>query len=325
MPATRPFRFGLQAFEAISASDWKETARAAESLGYGTLFTTDHYFGPGEISERTGHRPVDVAPLAAMAFAASATSTLRVGCRVFSADYHNPVVLAKELATLDFLSDGRVEAGMGAGWVAAEYEGIGLEMDRPGIRIARLGETIGLLRAHWAGEPLDVAGEYVRASGFSGRPLPAQEGGIPIMVGGGASKILHLAGALADVVSINFDNSSGKLGATSVASATADRTAEKLSWVREGAGDRFDRIELEIGAYFVVVTDRPEAALDSMAARFGVEPEHFASHPHALIGTVDSVCDLLRQRREQYGFSYITVAQRHLEEFAPIVARLAGT
>jgi alkanesulfonate monooxygenase SsuD/methylene tetrahydromethanopterin reductase-like flavin-dependent oxidoreductase (luciferase family) len=126
---TRPFRFGLQAFEASSGSAWTETARRAEALGYCTLFTTDHHFGPGEISTSSGHRPVDVAPISAMTMAAAVTTTLRVGCRVFCVDYHQPVVLAKELATVDFLTDGRVEAAFGAGWVAAEYEGLGIPMD----------------------------------------------------------------------------------------------------------------------------------------------------------------------------------------------------
>ena len=147
---TRPFRFGLQAFEASSGSAWTETARRAEALGYCTLFTTDHHFGPGEISTSSGHRPVDVAPISAMTMAAAVTTTLRVGCRVFCVDYHQPVVLAKELATVDFLTDGRVEAAFGAGWVAAEYEGLGIPMDTAGVRIARLAEWIELVRS-WAG------------------------------------------------------------------------------------------------------------------------------------------------------------------------------
>src|SRR6478672_5528866 len=126
---TRPFRFGLQAFEASSGAAWAETARRAEALGYGTLFTTDHHFGPGDIAASSGHRPVDVAPISAMTMAAAVTTTLRVGCRVFCVDYHHPVVLAKELATVDVLSEGRLEVGLGAGWITAEYEGLGVRMD----------------------------------------------------------------------------------------------------------------------------------------------------------------------------------------------------
>ena len=146
MTSTRPFRFGLQAFTVSSGKEWLDIARRAEDLGYCTLFTTDHYFGPGDISDSTGHRPVDVAPIAAMMAAAGVTTDLRVGCRVFAVDYHNPNVLAKELATIDFLTEGRLEVGLGAGWVAAEYDGLGIPMDRPGVRIDRLAETVELVR-----------------------------------------------------------------------------------------------------------------------------------------------------------------------------------
>jgi probable F420-dependent oxidoreductase len=321
----RPFRFAVQAFEATSSKDWLDTARRVEGLGYTTLFTTDHYFGPGSIAETSGHRPVDVAPIAAMTAAAMVTNDLRVGCRVFNVDLHQPVVLAKELATLDMLSDGRVEVGLGAGWVQAEYEGLGVPMDRAGVRIERLGEVVGLIRAHWSGEELAVDGKYVHAHGFSGLPAPVQTPHPPIFIGGGREKILTLAGRVADIVSFNFDNSAGKLGASSVASSGADETAQKLEWVRAGAGDRFDEIELEIGAYFVAVKDDPGPSITAMAQRFGVSEEALGAHPHALIGTVDSICDALQERRERFGLSYVTVAQRNMEEFAPVVTRLTGT
>jgi probable F420-dependent oxidoreductase len=320
----RPFRFAAQAFEAKSGKEWSEVARRTEDLGYSTLFTTDHYFGPGPIAETSGHRPVDVAPIAAMTAAAAVTTDLRVGCRVFNVDLHQPVVLAKEMATLDMLSEGRLEVGLGAGWVAAEYEGLGVPMDRPGVRIARLGEVVELLKAHWSGQDVAVDGTYVHASGFAGLPLPVQQPHPPIFIGGGRERILTLAGRLADIVSFNFDNSAGRLGAASVASSGASETAQKLDWVRAGAGDRFDEIELEIGAYFVAVNDDPGATITAMASRFGVSEEEFASHPHALLGSVDTICDTLQERRERYGFSYVTVAQRNMDEFAPVVARLSG-
>ena len=321
----RPFRFSVQAFEAESGRQWTDTARRAEDLGYSALFATDHYFGPGDISATSGHRPVDVAPLTAMTAAAMATTRLRVGCRVFCVDYHNPVVLAKELATLDMLSEGRVEVGLGAGWVAAEYEGLGITMDRPGVRIERLAEAVEVLKAHWDGKPLDIHGRYVRASGFAGRPQPVQQPHPPIFIGGGAPRVLTLAGRLADIVSINFNNAAGKLGAGSVASSTRDATEEKISWIREGAGDRFGDIELEIASYFVAISEDPRDALEAMARRFGVTPEALSEHPHALIGSVPEVCDRLEQRRSELGVSYINVAQRSMEAFAPVVARLAGT
>ena len=130
----RPFRFGLQAFEASTADQWFSLVRHVEELGYSTLFTSDHYFGPGAISEATGHRPVDLAPLTSIAAAAAISSTLRIGCRVFAVDFHHPVVLAKEMATLDMLSEGRLEVGLGAGWVREEYDGLGVPMASPGVR-----------------------------------------------------------------------------------------------------------------------------------------------------------------------------------------------
>jgi probable F420-dependent oxidoreductase len=320
----RPFRFSVQAFEATSAKQWTELARQAEDLGYSTLFTTDHYFGPGEISATSGHRPVDVAPLSAMMSAAAVTERLRVGCRVSCVDYHNPVVLAKELATIDLLSEGRLEAGLGAGWVAAEYDGIGIPMDGPGVRIERLAEVVSLLKAHWSGDDINIDGKYVHAHGFAGRPIPVQKPHPPIFIGGGSPRILRLAGRLADIVSLNFNNASGRLGSSSVMSSGAAETEEKISWIRDGAGDRFDQIEIEIGAYFVGVGDGAGAQLDAMAARFGVSADEFASHPHAFFGSVDQICELLLERRERFGVSYVTVAQRHLDEFGPVIAAMAG-
>lgn len=145
------------------------------------------------------------------------------------------------------------------------------------------------------------------------------------MIGGGSPKILGLAGRMADIVSINFDNSSGTLGSASVLSSGVDQTANKIEWIRDGAGDRFDALEIEIGAYFVAVGDDAGSQLDAIAGRFGVPTVEFAAHPHALFGSVGQICDTLVERREKYGASYITVAQRHLDEFAPVVAAMAGT
>jgi hypothetical protein len=137
--------------------------------------------------------------------------------------------------------------------------------------------------------------------------------------------VLRLAGRLADIVSINFNNAAGQLGAGSVASSTQDATMEKIGWIREGAGDRFGDIELEIAAYFVAISDDPAEAVAAMARRFGVSPDVLAVHPHALIGPVSQICDRLEQRRGELGVSYVNVAQRSMEAFAPVVARLAGT
>ncbi len=193
------------------------------------------------------------------------------------------------------------------------------------MRIARLAEVVGLLKAHWSGEEVDVDGTYVHAHGFAGRPLPVQKPHPPIFIGGGSPKILRLAGELADIVSLNFNNAAGKLGSGSVASATLSATLEKLEWVRAGAGSRYDDIELEVAAYFVAVQDDPSAAVEAMATRFGVSTEELLEHPHALLGSVEEICERLQRRRAELGISYINVAQRNMDAFAPVVARLAGT
>jgi alkanesulfonate monooxygenase SsuD/methylene tetrahydromethanopterin reductase-like flavin-dependent oxidoreductase (luciferase family) len=193
------------------------------------------------------------------------------------------------------------------------------------VRIDRLAEVVQLLKAHWSGEQLEVSGTHVHAHGFAGRPIPVQRPHPPILVGGGAPKVLRLAGAVADIVSINYNNAAGKLGSTSVASSTQAATEQKIGWIRQGAGERFGSIELEIAAYFVAIQDDVGDAVEAMAKRFGVPPEDLVRHPHALIGSVDHVCETLQRRRDQLGVSHINVAQRNMEQFAPVVARLAGT
>ncbi len=148
MSSSRPFRFAVQSFSADSSKDWRERARRVEQLGYSTLHLADHFVGPGEVVNRTNHPVQVLAAVPAMAVAAEATSTLRVGCRVFCIDYHHPAVLAKEAATLDFLSDGRLELGLGAGWLRAEYEAASILFDPAPVRVARLEETIGAIKAH---------------------------------------------------------------------------------------------------------------------------------------------------------------------------------
>ncbi|WP_322750366.1 MULTISPECIES: TIGR03621 family F420-dependent LLM class oxidoreductase [unclassified Frankia] len=325
MSRAKPFRFGLQAYQATSAEQWRALAREAEQLGYSTFHLADHYFGPGPLEAETRHPVQDLAAIPAMAVAAAETETIRIGCRVLCIDYHLPAVLAKELATLDFLSGGRLEIGLGAGWIEAEYRAMGIRWDRPGVRLQRLEEVIDLLEAHFGGEQIAVAGTHVQVSGYQGVPAPVQTPRPPFMVGGGGERILRLAGRRADIVSLNFDNRSGRIGSDGVGSSTADATDRKIGWVREGAGDRFERLELEIAAYFTMVGVDPPKAQAHLSGALGLPPETLADHPHVLAGSVDEICERLVARRERYGISYVTVGARVLEDFAPVVARLAGT
>ena len=314
----KPFRFAISSSAAASGTAWRELARKAEDLGYSTLHVSDHYV------DQASNGGQMLAAIPAMAMAAAVTTTLRVGARVLCIDYHQPAVLAKSMATLDLLSDGRLELGLGAGWVASEYEAMGLAMDDAPTRIARLADTVTFMKAFFTGETLDMAGPHVTAKNYKGQPVPVQQPGPPIIIGGGARKVLTYAGQVADIVSFNFDNRQGFVGPQGVQSSSATAMDDKIAWVRAGAGARFDQLELEVGAYFTTVTDTPGPVAQKMGEMFGLSPEDMADHPNALIGTVDEICDRLEARRERYGFSYVTVADRNADAFAPVVARLAG-
>lgn len=320
----RSFRFAVQSFSAPDARTWRERARRVEALGYSALHLADHFIGPGPALAAGNHPVQTLAAVPAMAVAAEATRTLRVGCRVFCIDYRHPVVFAKEAATLDLLSEGRLELGLGAGWLRSEYEATGLGFDSAATRIERLGEVIGLLRAHFAGAPLAIHGKHVHAQGFAGVPAPVQQPHPPLMIGGGSRRVLSLAAREADIVSFNFDNRSGAIGPAGVASASAEGTAAKLAWVREAAGARFGSLELEIGAYFTFVTDSAAQLAGGIGRALGLSADEMLRHPHALIGSVEAISDALLERRERYGISYVTVPDTALETFAPVVARLAG-
>ncbi len=320
---THPFRFLVQSYAPSSPDDWREQARRAEALGYAAFHVADHYIGPGPALSATGHPVQVVAAIPAMAVAAEATSTIRIGCRVLCVDYHQPVVLAKELATIGWFADGRLDIGLGAGWLAGEYEAMGIAFDTAGTRIDRLAETIELMRAFGAGGPVDVQGKHVHATGFEAIPVPPEAP--RLMIGGGSRRVLRLAGATADIVSINFDNRSGRIGLEGLASGTAEGTAEKVAWIREGAGARFDDLDLEIAAYFTIVTDDRAGTVDAMGPMFGLTPEQFGAHPHALVGDIDQIVDTLVERRARYGISTVTVGADVMDVFAPAVARLAGT
>ena len=321
---SHPFRFGLQAYAPESGRQWRELARKAESSGFSSFHLADHIIGPGPALAATGHPVQTVAAIPAMAVAAEATSTIKVGCRVLCVDYRNPVMLAKEVATLDFFSEGRLELGLGAGWLQGEYEAVGIAFDRAGVRLDRFEEVIGLLRASFAEGELNIDTPHVHAVGFEAVPKPFTKSGPPIMIGGGAQRILTIAGREADIVSLNFNNASGKLGAEGIGSSTAEHTDQKIQWIRNGAGERFDQIEIEIAAYFTVVTPDGAGTRAKMAPMFGMTPEVFAEHPNVLIGSVDEICDRIIERRERFGISYTSFGASVMDSVIPVVERLSG-
>lgn len=322
---TRPFRFAVQSYTAASAAEWRSQVRKAEDLGFSALHLADHVIGPGPALTPTNHPVQHLAAVPAMGMAIECTERMRVGCRVFCCDYRNPALFAKELATLDLLSGGRLEIGLGAGWLANEYDAMGVPFQRPGARIDRLVETLAVLRACFGEGEVDVRGQHVHAVGFEGVPKPVQRPGPPVMIGGGSRRVLGVAGREADIVSLNFDNSSGRIGPEGVGSSTADATAEKIEWIKAGAGERFDDLELETAAYFTVVTDDRDGTLGRMADVLGLSPDELAEHPNALVGPIVQLCDQLVERRERYGISYVTFGYTVVDQVAPIVDRLAGT
>jgi len=313
MAHPRKFRFGVTALSAASGAEIREKAQKIEDLGYSTLFMADHF------------ADTVLAPMVAISFAAAATTTLRVGHLVLGNDYKHPVVTAKEAATIDVLSDGRVELGLGAGWMTADYDQLGIPYDSAGTRIARLAEAVDVVKRSFAAEPFDFAGEHYRITGYTGKPTPVQQPRPPLVMGGGGPKMLRLAGREADIVGINPNLRAGEVSADALANATADLTAQKVGWVREGAGERFDDLELQIRYYVAAITDDAPGFAELMAPGFGVSADDVVRMGIVLVGTVDEVCDLLVQRREEWGVSYIVVGGDAFEAFAPVVARLAGT
>ena len=316
-----PFRFAVQATNAAGQREWRDTVRKVEDLGYSTLFLADHYLGPGPAQQAARTPRQDLAPIAAMAAAAAYTETLRIGCRVFCIDYHVPAVLAKETATLDLLSDGRLEMGIGAGWSEVEYTAMGLEFDRPGRRIAKLAEVVSLIKAHWQGEELDYSGDFVEVRGYAGRPRPVQRPHPPIMIGGGGQRVLSFAGREADIVSISSVPFVARDADGLDPQAVALRRTE---FVRAAAGERYPGLDVESSPYFTEITDDPEAFLATVAKSTGIAVDLLGDHPNVLVGSLEGVVDKLHSRREILGVNYVTVQQSQIESFAPVVARLHG-
>jgi probable F420-dependent oxidoreductase len=329
---TKPFRFATQAFSAGSGGEWREMARKAEALGFTTFHVADHYFGPGPIQAETGHPVQELAAVVALSIAAAATERIRVGTRMLCVDYHLAATLAKEMATLDLLSDGRLELGLGAGWVQAEYRAMGIRFDPLDVRLERLGETVQLMKDHFSGDQINLDGKHVRVSGYVGAPRPVQRPRPKIMIGGGGRKVLMLAGREADIVSVNWDNRSGRVDTSSLQTSAQSHMTQKIGWIREGAGDHWDEIELEIGAYLTFITDHGHRVAERLAPRLGLDPADVPDYPHTLIGSVDTICERLLERRERYGFNYITIPMRtqlvadesSFDDFAEVIERLHG-
>jgi probable F420-dependent oxidoreductase len=313
MAHDRKFRFGVQTGGATSAREWQEKVSKIEALGYSTMFMPDHFID------------TPFAPMVGIAMAAEATESLRVGTLVLGNDYKHPAVVAKEFATLDVLSDGRVEAGIGAGWMRVDYEALGFRYDSHGTRIERLEEAIAIFKGAWGPGPFSLNGRHYRITDYDGIPKPVQQPRPPILVGGGGPKVLRLAGREADIVGINPNLRAGEINRDAAQDTLASRTKQKIEWVREGAGDRFDDLELQIRYFVAAITDDRHGLAEAMAPAVGMEPHEALESGVAVVGTVDECCDILVRRREEWGVSYIVLGDDQFEAFAPVVDRLTGT
>ena len=207
--------------------------------------------------------------------------------------------------------------------IQSEYEAMGIPMMSPGKRIDKMVETLDVIRQHYSGDQIHLDGEYIKVSGFSGAPIPGKMP--PVMIGGGAKRILGIAGEHADIVSINFNNSAGKIGPEGVGSGTSAGTLQKLEWIKAGAGDRFSEIEIEIAAYFTVITDHRDVVANEFAKLFNLSSSEILDHPHCLIGQTSEVIEKIQRRREEFGINYITFGGAAIDDVAPIVEALSGT
>lgn len=311
--SSRPFRFGVQVNGTGNRQEWVDLARSVEANGYSTLTMPDHFDD-------------QLAPVPALQCAADATSTLRLGALVYDNDYKHPVVLAKELATMDVLSDGRVEIGLGAGWMVSDYEQSGIPYDTPGVRVSRFIEGLAVIKGALGSGPFSFDGEHYTITDYDGSPKPVQTPP-PVLIGGGGKRVLSFAAREADIVGINATLTSGAVDASTFDSMTADAVEQKVGIVRAAATEagRLDQIEMNIRAFMVFVTDDVDQALGTLSEFTGAPEEIIADSPFALVGPVDKLIDDLQERRERWGFSYVIVGQNDIEAFAPVVAALSGT
>jgi probable F420-dependent oxidoreductase len=309
----RRFRFGVNMWKGGSRAEWMDKARQLEDLGYGVLTVPDHLAD-------------FLAPVPALTAAALATRHLRVGTLVLNNDLRHPALVAREAATLDLLSDGRLELGVGAGHMKTEYDQAGLSFGSGATRVERLAEAVSILKALLAGESVTVSGRHYRVTGHKVHPLPVQLPHPPILIGGNGPRLLALAGREANIIAlsgITFRQGGTRPDLSAWKTAAVE---ERLAIVRAAAGERHPHLELNALVQRVIVTSDRHGAARDLAVRWPqLSVEELLESPFLLVGTVDEMVEDLRARRERWGISYYTVPEPFMSAFAPIVNRLAGT
>ena len=311
MSETRKFRFGVLAARKVTRQEWKEKARRIEDAGFSTLLMTDH-LGDDRLS-----------PLPALVSAADAAPALRVGTIVLNNDLRHPAVLAKDVATVDILTDGRFELGLGAGWEHEDYERAGLPYDRAAVRVSRLEESMTILDALFTGETVNYSGKYYTITDLPALPKPAQQPRPPFLVGGGGKRVLSVAARMADIVGVHIRARTDGAG-QDWTSATREDVEKKVGWVREAAGERFPQLELCQNLFAVVVTGDRQATARQMTGRFGLPEDAILESPYFLIGSVEQISEQLQENRQRFGISYIISPDVFMDALTPVVANLVG-
>ncbi len=313
---TTPFRFLADAYDVSNARELGERARAAEDLGVTTFVLPDHLVG-------------QPAPVPYLAVVAALTERVRISAFVHNNDLRHPAVLAQELATLDRLSEGRLDVAIGAGWNQAEYTAIGLPFDPVRVRQARLAEAVTVLKGCFGADPFSFAGEHYTITDYDAQPKPVQQPHPPFFIGGGGRTTLELAAREAQTVGLAPRILRG--GVPDPRSFTWAATEEKIGWVREAAGERFDELTLNVYPSFwpVTVTDDLDGEAAKVAAamkeRSGIEltlPEVIDS-PHIFIGSHDRFVEKFTELRDRLGISSFLIGD--LDQLGPVVEQLAGT
>jgi probable F420-dependent oxidoreductase len=310
----RPFRFIAPIPRFDSPSTWRDQIRRIEDLGFSTVAVAEHIAG------------WQMEPVVALTAAAEATSSLRLLTLVVCNDFRHPVMLHKSMAMLDVLSSGRVEIGLGAGWLAEDFHKAGVPLDSAAERIDRLGESLNLLKLLFADHPADFTGRHYAVSGLDGLPKPVQRPHPPLLVGGGGPRMLRLAAQQADIIAVHPRMTAGVLGPEAAADLSAAQVEKKVRLIEKelcASGRAVEDVEIQFNVYLTEIEGRSPSR-SSFNEHLRADPELFANSPAVLTGSVDRCCDLLIERRERFGISYIQL-KSDIETAAPIVARLAGT
>jgi probable F420-dependent oxidoreductase len=307
-----PFRFGVNVGPSRSQAEWAEKARKVEGLGYDTLTVPDH------LAEF-------FAPMPALVSAAEATKTLRVGTNVLNNDFRHPVLVAREAATVDLLTRGRLLLGLGAGHMQSEYDQAGLSFDTGATRVERLAEAVTVIKGLLRGEQVTFSGQHYRVTGHRGHPLPVQRPHPPIVISGNGRRLLTLAAREADIVGLSGITFRRGGTAPDISAWKVSGISERLQLIREVSGDRYARLQLNVLVQRVVVTDDRREAAEELAGQWNqLTPDEILQSPYVLIGSVNQIIEDLQSHRERWGISYCTIFETYADAFAPVVAQLGG-